>query len=59
MGHKVLVKFDDFELKSRFQVFFLSLTHFNPMFNFYFLMKTLENQRFPGVFRGNRNGTLG
>ena len=37
---------------------FLSLTHFWPMFPFYTPLKTPENQRFPGVFRGCKMATL-
>ena len=34
------------------------LTHFWPMFPFYTPLKTPENQRFSGVFRGYKMGTL-
>ena len=35
-----------------------TLTHFQPMLQFYTLLKTLENLRFSDVFRGYRSGTL-
>ena len=35
-----------------------SLTHFQPIFHFYTLLKISENIRFSDVFRGYKSGTL-